>query len=243
MSVVLILGATSDMGKAIARKFAEHQYDVQLACRSTAALLPFVSDINIRYGVKCGSYAFDATDFSSHEKFYNSLPVKPDVVICVFGYMNDNEATIASQEETLRTINTNYTGAVTILNIIAADFAGRKQGTIAGISSVAGERGRQSNYIYGSSKAGFTAYLSGLRNKLYKSNVHVVTILPGFVYTKMTEHLNTPKLLTANPEDVAASVYNAVKQRKNIVYIKWFWRWIMLIIKSIPESIFKKKEL
>ncbi|MCC6286435.1 MAG: SDR family oxidoreductase [Chitinophagaceae bacterium] len=243
MSVALILGATSDIGKAIARKFAENKYQVLLACRNTAALSTFVSDMNIRYGIPCHSYSFDATDFSSHEKFYNDLPLKPDVVICVFGYMNDNEATIASQVETLKTINTNYTGAVTILNIIAADFAGRKQGVIAGISSVAGERGRQSNYIYGSAKAGFTAYLSGLRNKLYKSNVHVLTILPGFVFTKMTEHLNLQKLLTATPENVADSVYNAVKKRKNIVYIKWFWKWIMFIIKSIPESIFKKKEL
>ncbi|MBN8787909.1 MAG: SDR family NAD(P)-dependent oxidoreductase, partial [Terrimonas sp.] len=114
---------------------------------------------------------------------------------------------------------------------------------IAGISSVAGERGRQNNYIYGSAKAGFTAYLSGLRNKLYKDNVHVVSVLPGFVYTKMTEHLKLPKLLTATPEDVATYTYNAIIKRKDIIYIKWFWKWIMFIIKCIPETIFKKKTL
>jgi short-subunit dehydrogenase len=146
-------------------------------------------------------------------------------------------------EETLKTIQTNYTGAVSILNIIAQDFAGRKSGAIAGISSVAGERGRQSNYIYGSAKAGFTAYLSGLRNSLYKDNVHVLTVLPGFVYTKMTENLDLPKLLTANPADVASAVYTGIKKKKNVIYVKWFWRWIMYIIKAIPESIFKRKQL
>jgi short-subunit dehydrogenase len=243
MPLALILGATSDMGKAIAQQFAAHKYQLQLACRNTADIDLFVNDINIRYDVDCKSYPFDATDFASHQKFYADLPQKPDVVICVFGYMNDNETTVASQQETLKTINTNYTGAVSILNIIAADFADRKQGVIVGISSVAGERGRQSNYIYGSAKAGFTAYLSGLRNKMYASNVHVATILPGFVYTKMTEHLTLPALLTAKPQQVAVAVYNAVEKRKNIVYIKWFWKWIMLIIKSIPESMFKKKNL
>jgi short-subunit dehydrogenase len=112
-----------------------------------------------------------------------------------------------------------------------------------GISSVAGNRGRQSNYIYGSAKAGFTAYLSGLRNKLYHSKVHVLTVLPGFVNTRMTENLNLPKLLTAQPDEVGAAIYKAVKNKKDVLYVKWFWRWIMLIITSIPESMFKKRKL
>src|SRR5690606_12784913 len=116
-------------------------------------------------------------------------------------------------------------------------------GTIVGISSVAGERGRQSNYLYGSAKAGFTAYLSGLRNALFSDNVHVVTVLPGFVYTKMTENLNLPKLLTAQPSEVADAIYAAVQKKKNTIYVRWFWKWIMLIIKCIPEFIFKKLKL
>jgi short-subunit dehydrogenase len=157
--------------------------------------------------------------------------------------MNDNEHVTSSQEETLRTINTNFTGAVSILNLVAGYYATQKHGAIIGISSVAGERGRQSNYIYGSSKAGFTTYLSGLRNRLYHSNVHVLTVLPGFVYTKMTEHLTLPKLLTATPAQVAEAVYKSAKRKRNVIYVKWFWRWIMYIIKFIPESIFKKKKL
>ncbi|MGN6435216.1 MAG: SDR family oxidoreductase [Agriterribacter sp.] len=243
MPTVLVLGASSDIGKAIAYKFASSGYDVQLTARSAHSLQTVQSDITIRYNVKCFVYPFDALAFHEHQSFFEALQPKPDITVCVFGYMNDNERVTASQEETLRTINTNFTGAVSILNLVAAYYTAQKQGTIIGISSVAGERGRQSNYIYGSAKAGFTAYLSGLRNKLYHSNVHVLTVLPGFVYTKMTEHLTLPKLLTATPAQVAEAVYKSVKRKKNVIYVKWFWRWIMYIIKFIPESIFKKKKL
>lgn len=243
MPTVLVLGASSDIGKAIAYKFASSGYDVQLTARSAHSLQTVQSDITIRYNVKCFVYPFDAVAFHEHQSFFEALQPKPDITVCVFGYMNDNERVTASQEETLRTINTNFTGAVSILNLIAAYYTAQKQGAIIGISSVAGERGRQSNYIYGSAKAGFTAYLSGLRNKLYHSNVHVLTVLPGFVYTKMTEHLTLPKLLTATPAQVAEAVFKSVKRKKNVIYVKWFWRWIMYIIKFIPESIFKKKKL
>jgi decaprenylphospho-beta-D-erythro-pentofuranosid-2-ulose 2-reductase len=243
MPTVLILGASSDMGIAIAKKFASHKYDIQLAGRNAAQFGPSESDIRIRYEVKCTSHHFDAVDFNSHRSFYEGLNPRPDITICVAGYMNDNEKVITDAGETLKTINTNFTGPVSLLNIIAEDYAARGNGTIAGISSVAGERGRQSNYIYGSAKAGFTAYLSGLRNKMFHKNVHVLTILPGFVYTKMTEHLQLPKLLTAQPADVAEAVYKGVVKKKNIIYIKWFWRWIMLIIKSIPEFMFKKMKM
>jgi len=243
MRTVLILGATSDMGAAIARKFAAEKYDVQLTARNSELIVPLQKDLEIRYGISCSIHSFDATDFKNHESFYNGLTTKPEVVICVFGYMNDNEKVIQNQSEIFQTINVNFTGAVSILNIISQDFANQKSGTIAGISSVAGERGRQSNYIYGSAKAGFTAYLSGLRNSMFHHNVHVATILPGFVYTKMTEHLQLPKLLTANPADVADKVYLATINKSNVVYVKWFWRWIMCIIRNIPESIFKKQKL
>ncbi|RYG53949.1 MAG: SDR family oxidoreductase [Chitinophagaceae bacterium] len=243
MPTVLILGATSDMGFAIAKKYAAEKYSLQLAGRNLAQLRPLQSDLQIRYGVECTIYPFDAMALDTHAGFYDSLPVKPDITICVVGYMEDNEKAIADPVETQKTIVTNFSGPVSILNVIGADYAARKQGTIVGISSVAGLRGRQSNYIYGSAKAGFTAYLSGLRNKLYHDNVHVVTVLPGFVYTKMTADLTLPKPLTAHPEEVANVIYKAVKKKKNIVYVKWFWRWIMKIITSIPESMFKKKKL
>lgn len=243
MSTILILGATSDIGFAIAKKFASEGYDVQLAGRNEELLKPLQSDLLIRFGIKCTTHFFDAVAFEQHRSFYESLSPKPDVAVYVVGYMDDNEKLVSNWSESAKTINTNYTGAVSVLNLIAEDFANRKSGTIVGISSVAGNRGRQSNYIYGSAKAGFTAYLSGLRNSLFHNGVHVMTVLPGFVFTKMTEHLNLPKLLTAKPQDVANAVYTGVKKKKNIIYVKWFWRWIMFIITAIPESIFKKKKL
>jgi short-subunit dehydrogenase len=165
------------------------------------------------------------------------------MTICIFGYLGDQQLAESDWTECIRILQTNYTGAVSILNLIANEYASKGSGLIAGISSVAGERGRQSNYFYGSAKAGFTAYLSGLRNRLFHKNVHVLTVQPGFVYTKMTENMPLPGLLTATPEGVAAVVYRAILKKKNVVYVKGFWRWIMLIIKSIPEFMFKKLKL
>ncbi len=243
MPTVLILGAASDIGTAIARKFAAEKYNIQLAGRNPGQFDALVTDLNIRYGVQTSTHFFDAIDFKSHRLFYDSLPTKPDVTICVVGYMNDNEKVINDLDETLKTIHSNYTGPVSILNVVAADYASRKTGTIVGISSVAGNRGRQSNYIYGSAKAGFTAYLSGLRNKLYHDGVHVMTVLPGFVNTKMTEHLSLPPMLTAQPLQVGEAVFNGVKNKNNVIYVKWFWKYIMTIITSIPEPLFKKRKL
>jgi decaprenylphospho-beta-D-erythro-pentofuranosid-2-ulose 2-reductase len=243
MPTVLILGATSDIAIAIAKKFASNQYNVQLAARNTEQLKPLQSDIHVRYNMTCTLHAFDALAFSSHHAFFDSLTPKPDVTICVFGVMEDEEAAFENFDSTQRMIETNYTGAVSILNIVAKYYISQKQGTIAGISSVAGERGRQSKLIYGSAKAAFSAYLDGLRNKLYKDHVHVVTVKPGFVYTKMTEELKLPAPLTAQPSEVADAVYNAVQKKKNTMYVKWMWRWIMLIIKNIPEFQFKKMNL
>ncbi|MBW8686902.1 SDR family oxidoreductase [Chitinophaga rhizophila] len=243
MPTVLILGAGSDMAVAIARQFAGNKYDIQLAARNVSALSALEQDLRIRYQVQASSYAFDATDFNSHGAFYNSLTAKPDITIAVFGYLGSQEKGQTDWQEASRILHTNYTGAVSVLNIVAEDYASRGTGTIVGISSVAGERGRQSNYLYGSAKAGFTAYLSGLRNRLFHKGVHVLSVQPGFVYTRMTENLKLPPLLTAQPQDVATDIYKAVKAKKNVIYTKWFWRYIMLIIKSIPEFIFKKLKL
>lgn len=228
---------------AIAKKFASENYTIQLAARNISQIRALQSDISIRYNVECITYSFDAATFDTHMEFYNQLSPKPDVTICVFGYLGENEKAMNEWLETETIIQTNYTGAVSILNIVAANYMVSKQGTIVGISSVAGIRGRQSNYMYGSAKAGFTAYLSGLRNRLFKEGVHVVTVLPGFVYTRMTEELNLPKILTANPDEVGIAVYNAVIKKKNIIYVRWFWRWIMLLIKLVPEPVFKKLKL
>ena len=243
MPTALILGATSDIGQAIAVKFAKEGYDLQLAARNTEDIRSLSSDCSLRFGIKCSVHEFDATNMDSNVLFYDSLVVKPDVSVMVFGYMDDNQLVTNDRHKLFNTIHVNFTGAVSILNIISRDYLLRKKGTIAGISSVAGERGRATNYVYGSAKAGLTAYLSGLRNECFNSNVHVTTILPGFVYTRMTENMKLPPLLTATPQLVADAVFTAVGKKKDVVYVKWMWRWIMLIIRSIPEFMFKKMKL
>ena len=243
METVLILGATSDIAIAIAKKFASEKYNIQLGARQPEQLEAVQSDIKIRYGVDCSAHAFDALQYHTHNLFFGGLSPKPDITITVFGVMDEEVDAFNNWELTQRMINTNYTGAVSILNVAAKYYIGRKNGTIIGVSSVAGDRGRASKLVYGSSKAAFSAYLAGLRNKCFKENVHVMTVKPGFVYTSMTENLLLPKPLTSTAVQVADIVYSAFKKKKNVIYIKWFWRYIMLIIKNIPEFQFKKMKL
>lgn len=240
MKNVLILGATSDMAQAIARKFAAEGWSLTLAALEQELLEPIANDLRIRSTCDIEALPFDATDFDSHAGFYQSLPKKPDAVICVFGYMGDQMTARTDFVEVKRTIDVNFTGAVSILNIVADDFETRGAGAIVGISSVAGDRGRQSNYIYGCAKAGFTAYLSGLRNRLANKGVHVMTVKPGFCRTKMTENMELPAALTAEPEQVADAVFNGMLKKRNVMYVLWMWRYIMLIIRHIPEPIFKR---
>lgn len=243
MPTALVIGGSSDIGLAIARKFAEEGYNIQLTSRKEGSLDTTVSDIIIRFNVSCAAYTFQAENIVSHEYFFASLNPKPDIVIYVIGYMGSGNETIKSSAESAKIINANYTGAVSILNIVSSHFAVEKKGVIIGISSVAGERGRKNNLIYGSAKAGLTTYLSGLRNHLYPFNVHVITIKPGFVYTKMTEHLQLTTILTTTPKNVAHTVHKALVKNQNIVYVKGIWRFIMIVIRSIPEKIFKRLNL
>jgi len=214
-----------------------------LAARNMDLLLPVAGDLRVRSNAEVQVHGFDAADFSSHPAFYDALETKPNAVVYAIGYLGNQSQAEIDFSEVCKTIDANYAGAVSILNIIAGDFEQRGQGSIIGISSVAGDRGRQSNYIYGSAKAGFTAYLSGLRNRLAKKGVHVMTVKPGFCRTKMTENLDLPAALTADPDQVAEAVFNGMKRRQNTVYTLWPWRWIMLVIKHIPECIFKRMGL
>jgi hypothetical protein len=228
---------------SLVRKFASAGFGIQLAARNVQGIRPLQSDLTLRYNIPCTLHEFDAEQPATHPAFFSSLPVHPDITICVFGYLGNQELAETDWKECERTIAVNFTGAVSVLNIVAGSYARLKKGTIVGISSVAGERGRQSNYFYGSAKAGFTTYLSGLRNRLSPLGIPVLTVKPGFVYTRMTENMPLPGLLTATPEQVAAVIYKGVEKKKNVIYVRWFWRYIMLVIKMIPENIFKKMKL
>ncbi len=239
MSYLLIIGARSDMAKALARKYSENGYDIYLAARNAEQLLPLARDLQVRSRTEVKCVELDVLDFASHQAFYDNLDEKPLGVISAVGYLGEQSAAQSDFVEARKIMDTNYTGVVSLLNIIADDFAKRKSGFIVGISSVAGDRGRKSNYLYGSAKAALTAYLSGLRNRLHDDQVHVLTVKPGFVATKMTEGMDLPEKLTAQPDEVAEAIYAAQQKKRNVLYTKWIWRWIMLIIKSIPEWKFK----
>lgn len=243
MSYVLIIGAKSDIAKECARVYAKNGYDLYLTGRDIKSLEGLARDIKIRSNVNVVLKEFDVVDFNLHQAFYDSFDVKPLGTIVVSGYMAEQKDAQNDWEKSLNTINVNYTGVVSILNIIANDYEKNKNGFIVGISSVAGDRGRKANYIYGSSKAAFSTYLSGLRNRLYESGVKVLTVKPGFVNTKMTVNLDLPEKLTAQPEDVANDIFNAQKKGKDILYTKSIWRLVMLIIKHIPEFMFKKMSI
>ncbi|MFQ5614158.1 MAG: SDR family oxidoreductase, partial [Anaerolineae bacterium] len=227
MPHLLILGAASDIAQALAYRYAREGYSLILAARRPERLEALVSDLAIRHQVAVEAVPFDALDFDGHAAFYQNLSPKPDVAICVFGYLGDQALAQTDFAEARRIIDTNYTGAVSILNIIANDFEARGAGTIIGVSSVAGDRGRASNYLYGGAKAGLTAYLSGLRNRLFKAGVGVITVRPGFVRTRMTEGLDLPAPLTAEPEQVADDVFKAHRRGKDNLYTLWMWRYVM----------------
>ena len=243
MSYIVIAGAKSDIAKATAREYAKNGYDIYLAGRNISELEAFAEDIRVRSQRVVELVELDILDYPSHQTFYNSLIEKPLGIIVAVGYLGEQEKAQLDNQEAQKIIDTNYSGVVSLLNIIANDFEERRAGFIVGISSVAGDRGRKSNYIYGSAKAGLTAYLSGLRNRLYESQVHVLTVKPGFVATKMTEGMDLPPKLTAQPEQVAQDIYKAQQQGKNVLYTKWIWKYIMFIITSIPEFIFKKMSI
>lgn len=243
---LLVLGANSLIAQAAAAKFAEKGNEIILAGRNNEELLKAANDISIRYKVTCSAEYFDGLDYISHKKFLEDILAKTpglDNILIAFGYLGTQEKAQVDFNEARKIIDTNYTGVVSICELIAAEFESRKKGTICVISSVAGDRGRQSNYMYGSSKAGLTAYLSGLRSRMFKSGVNVITIKPGFVNTPMTYGMPLPKPLVASPQKVGSDIYNAMIRGKNIVYTPFYWKWIMLIVKLIPEFIFKKLKL
>ncbi|MBZ0122587.1 MAG: SDR family oxidoreductase [Roseovarius sp.] len=237
---VLILGARSDIGLAIAQAFAADGHAIQLAARNPGTLEPARNDIALRHGVEVTLHAFDALDPDSHEAFLDGLPALPETAVCAVGFMGEQAESEADMAAARLVLRSNFEGPAGILGLIANRFQARGSGTIVGISSVAGDRGRATNYVYGSAKAGFTAWLSGLRNRLAGTGVHVLTVKPGFVATAMTEGMDLPERLTAQPQAVGRAVLRAVRTRRNVIYVKPVWRLAMLVIRSIPEAVFKK---
>ncbi len=240
---VLILGARSDVGLAVAHRFAEAGHPIQLAARNAETLKNDRANLSLRHDVSASIHEFDALGTKTHSAFVDGLPELPEIAICAVGLLGEQANSEKDMATATLVMRTNYEGPSSIMGELANRFEARGSGILVGISSVAGERGRASNYVYGSAKAGFTAYLSGLRNRLAGKGVHVVTVLPGFIATKMTADMNMPRSLTASPREVAERIMSATTKSQNVIYVKPIWALVMIGIKMIPERIFKRTSI
>jgi short-subunit dehydrogenase len=236
----IVLGGSSDIGRAAARAFARGGYDVALAGRDVTALEPDAADLRARYNVDVALHRFDVLDTAAFEGFVDGLPVLPDVVVSIVGLLGSQDKAQADLAHATTIMRSNYEGPSLILGLFAEKFLARGSGTIVGVSSVAGDRGRASNYIYGSAKAGFSAFLSGLRARACRGGVHVVTVKPGFVRTRMTEGMKLIGPLTVEAPVVGDAILAAVANKTDVVYVSGKWRLVMVIIKMLPEALFKK---
>ncbi|MBI3255854.1 MAG: SDR family oxidoreductase, partial [Candidatus Andersenbacteria bacterium] len=212
--------------------------------RDESRLKIVADDLKVRGASQVNTIAADLTQTEKHPTLWQQIKSygQPDTILIAYGTLGDQKAGEKEFAVAAKEIMTNFTSTVSLLTLIANDFEAKKHGTIAVISSVAGDRGRKSNYIYGSAKGALTLFLAGLRNRLANSGVDVITIKPGFVDTPMTASLKKG-LLWAQPETVARGIVRAMKKKQSIVYLPWFWRYIMFIIRSIPENIFKKMSI
>jgi decaprenylphospho-beta-D-erythro-pentofuranosid-2-ulose 2-reductase len=247
VSDVLIFGAASAIAQAVARIYAADGARLFLVARDAARLDAIADDLRVLGAQQVDTLAADLLEHDRHPEIVaaalDALP-QLDVALVAHGVLPDQEQCQESAAASIESIDVNFLSVVSLLTPLASRMEAAGQGTLAVISSVAGDRGRQSNYIYGAAKSGLDAFLQGLRNRLCKSNVHVVTIKPGFVATPMTAHLEgRTGPMWASPETIATGIVQAIKRQKNVVYLPAFWALIMLIIRNIPEFIFKKLSL
>ncbi len=241
MRHLLVFGGTSDVGYAVACAYASAGWDVTLAVRDAKKGTRNVRDLNTRYGVATRLQQFDACAPAVAYDWIDCIEPLPDTAICVVGLLGDQRRGEHDALHAQEIQRTNMEGPCLLLGRIANRMEARGSGTIIGISSVAGERGRASNYLYGAGKAGFTTFLSGLRHRLANKGVQVVTVKLGFARTRMTAGMPLPRLLTAEPGEVGSAIYRAAELRKrDVVYLRPIWRPIMAVITHLPESIFKR---
>jgi decaprenylphospho-beta-D-erythro-pentofuranosid-2-ulose 2-reductase len=242
---VVIIGATSAIAHETAKLFAADGADLFLVARNAEKLQAIADDLKVRGAHSVETYLLDLAELDRHEVMLTTAIESLqglDRLLIAYGTLGDQHKCELSVEETLKELNNNLMSIVSLLTISANYFEQQKRGCIAVISSVAGDRGRQSNYVYGAAKGGLTVFLQGLRNRLSKSHVSVVTVKPGFVDTPMTAALKKG-LLFASPQAVGVGIYQAMKTGKDVVYLPWFWRPIMFVVRSTPERIFKRLSL
>lgn len=245
MKNILIIGATSSIATATARLLAERGFNYFLIARDNERLEKLAADLKIRGANNVYFDLLDINNYSRHENILQNAKNKLGVIDIAFiahGTLPDQQDCEKNFELTLASFNTNALGTISLMTHLANIFEIQRTGTIAVISSVAGDRGRQSNYVYGAAKASISIFAQGLRNRLFPYGVHVMTIKPGFVDTPMTQQFRK-NFLWSKPERIAKGIIKALDKRKNTVYLPGYWRFIMWVIRTIPENIFVRLQL
>lgn len=246
MKNIVVIGATSAIAMACMRRWALDKANLYLIARNQEKLNQVKQDLLARGAAAVYSASLDVNDLDQHEQILNQVfetLTKVDVVLIAHGTLPNQSVCEGSAAKTLQEINTNGLSVISLLTILANRMGAQQHGTLAVITSVAGDRGRPSNYVYGSAKALVSTFCEGLRAALFKKNVHVLTIKPGFVDTPMTQGLALPKRLVVKPERIANDITRAIQKQQNVLYTPGFWRWIMNIIRVIPGPIFKRLTL
>ena len=243
MNKILIVGATSAIAAACARQWANRETQFFLVGRNPQKLKQIADDLSSRSSAKTKTFALDLNQLADHPKMLDACYAflkQIDVALIAHGSLPNQKKCEENVDEALTEFSSNGLSVISLLTLLANRMEKQRSGTIAVISSVAGERGRYSNYLYGTAKAAVSTFCEGLRARLFHSGVHVLTIKPGFVDTPMTQGLSLPKMLVAAPEKVAKDIVKAVKRKKNTLYTPFYWAGLMCLVKSIPNSIFKK---
>lgn len=242
MRKILIFGASSAIARETARRFARDGDRLFLVGRNEEKIQAVSRDLSVRGAGKAEYFLADLNDIGLHEMLIQKAIASLgglDTVLIAHGSLPDQKRCEKDYRLAEAEFRTNFLSVVSLLTPIANLFEAQGGGTIAVISSVAGDRGRRSNYVYGTAKGAVSLFLQGLRNRLHGKGVHVLTVKPGFVDTPMTADLQKNALF-ANPEDVARGIYRAIAGKKDIVYLPGYWRFIMAVVRHIPESIFKR---
>lgn len=234
---VLILGANSDVAKKCILQYLAKSFSIIAASRNTESLQSFVEENHLDHS-KIEIKYFDATDFASHQKFYDELSAKPNIVIYAAGFLVENQKALHNFAGTFEMMKTNYIGAVSILNIITTDLNNKNLERIIGLSSLSGVRGRKSNFIYGSTKSAFTQYLAGLRQELNSRKIIVNVLVSGYINTKINGGLDLNKSLLMEPDYVAKHIVNAGNSFTIVPNFKW--KIIYWILKLSPEFLVAK---
>ncbi len=246
MKRILIIGANSAIALACARLWAQQNCQLFLVARNPEKLEQTAADLRARGASSVAVHALDATAYSAHPAMLahcvNTLK-QIDIVLISYGTLPVQKDGEQNTALALQEFETNCTSVIALLNIIASQLERQRAGTLAVISSVAGDRGRPSNYLYGAAKAAVSAACEGLRARLFKAGVHVVTVKPGFVDTPMTKGLALPGALLAQPDQVARQIAKAIERKTNTLYTPHIWQPIMFIIRNIPQAVFKRLSL